>query len=130
MLDTRRTANSKELPTDSVFSAVRKYNVGIFGIKPFADNALFKGDSTPNSPFKEEDSTRARLALRYILGNPAVTAPIAGLVTMEQVDNAARAIMERRKLDHAEGAHLEKATRHMWANLRPSHRWLRDWEYV
>jgi len=72
----------------------------------------------------------AQGCIRYILGNPAITAPIAGLVTKEQVDNAAKAIMERRKLDHAEEADLEKATRHMWANLRPSHQWLRDWEYV
>ena len=124
------TANSKELPTDSVFSAIRKYNVGVFGIKPFADNALFKGDGTPNSPFREVDDRSARLALRYILGNPGITAPIAGLATMAQVDNAAKAIMERRKLDRNEKAHLEEASKHMWANLRPSHQWLRNWEYV
>ena len=124
------TANSKELPTESVFSAIRKHNVGVFGIKPFADNALFKGDSTPNSPHREEDDRRARLALRYILGNPAITAPIPGLVTLAQVDNAAKAIAERRKLDKAEKAELENASKHMWANLRPSHQWLRNWEHV
>lgn len=124
------TANSKELPTESVFSAIRKNNVGVFGIKPFADNALFKGDSTPNSPHREEDDRRARLALRYILGNPAITAPIPGLVTLAQVDNAAKAIAERRKLDKAEKAELENASKHMWANLRPSHQWLRNWEHV
>ena len=124
------TANTKELPTDSVFSAIRKFKVGVFGIKPFADNALFKGDGTPGSPFREEDDKRARLALRYILGNPAITAPIAGLVTMAQVDNAAKAIMDHRKLDQAEKAHLDKASKQMWANLRPSHQWLRNWEYV
>ena len=86
------TADSKELPADSVFSAIRKHNVGVFGIKPFSSNSLFKGDSTPNNPFREEDDKRARLALRYILGNPAISAPIAGLVTMAQVDNAAKAI--------------------------------------
>jgi aryl-alcohol dehydrogenase-like predicted oxidoreductase len=124
------TANSKELPTDSMFSAVRKHNVGIFGIKPFADNSLFKGDGTPASPFKEEDSQRARLAIRYILGNPAISAPIPGLITMEQVENAAKAVAERRKLDRAEMHLLEKASGEMWANLRPSHQWLRNWEYV
>ncbi len=124
------TANSKELPTDSVFSAVRKYNVGVFGIKPFADNSLFAGDSTPNSPHKDEDDRRARLALRYILGNPAISAPIPGLITMQQVDNAAKAVAERRKLDKAEVIELEKASKQMWARLRPSHQWLRNWEYV
>ncbi|MCL5099048.1 MAG: aldo/keto reductase, partial [Candidatus Omnitrophica bacterium] len=36
------TANSKILPTDSLFDSVRKNNVGVFGIKPFASNSLFK----------------------------------------------------------------------------------------
>ncbi|MCL4853599.1 MAG: aldo/keto reductase [Bryobacteraceae bacterium] len=124
------TANTKELPTDSVFAAIRKYDVGFFGIKPFADNALFKGDSAPNSPHREEDNQRARLAIRYILNNPAISAPIPGLITLEQVDNAARAVMERRKLDLKEVSRLEQAGTEMWANLRPSHRWLKDWEYA
>ncbi len=124
------TANTKELPTDSVFAAMRKFDVGVFGIKPFADNALFKGDSTPNSPTREEDNERARMAIRYILGNPAVTAPLTGLITMQQVDNAARAILERRKLDAREKARLERISTEMWANLRPSHQWLRNWEFA
>jgi aryl-alcohol dehydrogenase-like predicted oxidoreductase len=124
------TANSKEMPTDSVFSAIRKHDVGVFGIKPFASNSLFKGDSMPNSPHREEDDRRARLALRYILGNPAITAPIAGLVTMAQVDNAAAAIRERRGLDHAETLDLQKASKEMWANLPPNYNWLRNWEHV
>lgn len=124
------TANSKELPADSVFAAIRKHDVGVFGIKPFADNSLFKGDSSPNSPYREEDNQRARLAIRYILGNPAITAPIAGLLSMQQVENAAKAVMERRKLDAKESAHLERATTEMWARLRPSHQWLKNWEYV
>jgi predicted aldo/keto reductase-like oxidoreductase len=126
------TADSKELPADSVFAAVRKHDVGIFGIKPFADNSLFKGDSSPTSPHKEEDSKRARMALRYILGNPAITAPIPGLVSLEQVENAAKAVAERRKLDRAEVSALRKATDEMWASVarRPDYRWLREWEFV
>jgi hypothetical protein len=38
--------------------------------------------------------------------------------------------MERRKLDAAESAELEKVSAEMWANLRPSHQWLKNWEYV
>jgi predicted aldo/keto reductase-like oxidoreductase len=124
------TADSKVLPDDSVFEAVQKKNTGVFGIKPFADNSLFKGDSSPNHPAAEEDDRRARLALRYILSNPAITAPIPGMVTTHQVDNAAKAVLERRKLDKAERAELRRAVDHMWANLRPSHQWLREWEYV
>jgi aryl-alcohol dehydrogenase-like predicted oxidoreductase len=124
------TASSKELPGDSVFTAVRKFDVGVFGIKPFADNALFKGDSSLESPTREEDSRRARLALRYILGNPSITAPIPGLINIEQVNNAAAAVNERRELDDKERAELEIATTEMWANLRPGYGWLRNWEYV
>jgi aryl-alcohol dehydrogenase-like predicted oxidoreductase len=53
------TANSKELPGDNVFAAIREFDAGIFGIKPFADNSLFKGDSSLDSPHCEEDNRRA-----------------------------------------------------------------------
>jgi uncharacterized protein len=124
------TAGSKELPTDSLFDTVKENDVGVFGIKPFADNSLFAGTSSPNDPHAADDDRRARLALRYILSNPAITAPIPGLITVHQVDNAVQAIRERRQLDLKEKAELEKATRQMWARLRPGHEWLRDWEYV
>ena len=124
------TAKSKELPTDSVFSAIKRHDVGVFGIKPFASNALFQGDSSPASPYREEDDRRARLALRYVLGNPAITAPIPGMVNVHQVDNAARAVMERRKLDLHEQAELDQASDQMWARLPPHYQWLKNWEYV
>lgn len=124
------TAASRELPGDSVFAAIRKFDVGVFGIKPFADNSLFKGDSSVDSPHREEDDRRARLAIRNILANPAISAPIPGLLNIRQVDNVAAAIAERRKLDPKESAELDSACRQMWANLRPSHRWLKNWEYV
>jgi aryl-alcohol dehydrogenase-like predicted oxidoreductase len=124
------TAATKELPDDSVFEAIKKHDVGVFAIKPFADNALFAGDSSVNSPDAAEDDRRARLAIRYILGNPAITAPIPGMINRHQVDNAAQAVMERRKLDRKEQAELDEASQRMWANLSPSHQWLKDWEYV
>jgi predicted aldo/keto reductase-like oxidoreductase len=124
------TASTKELPTDSVFAAIRKHDVGVFGIKPFADNSLFKGDSTLNSATREEDDKLARLAIRYILGNPAITAPIPGLINPHQVDNVAKAVAERRQLDEKEKAMLEEATTRMWANLRPGYGWLKDWQNV
>lgn len=120
------TANTKELPEDSIFEAIKKQDVGVFGIKPFADNSLFQGNGAPNA----EDDRRARLALRYILGNPALTAPIPGLVSVHQVDNAVLAVRERRRLDQKERTELEDAGAAMWANLRPDHAWLRKWEYV
>ena len=61
------TAGSKVLPYDSLFETIKKHDVGVLGIKPFADRALFAGNSAPNSPTAEEDNRRARLAIRYIL---------------------------------------------------------------
>ncbi len=124
------TAGSKKLPTDSVFDALKKYDVGCFGIKPFASNSLFAGDSALNSPKAEEDDTKARLAIRYILHNPAITAPIPGMINTHQVDNVAKAVAERRELDAIEKAELEKATDQMWARLPADYQWLKDWEFV
>ncbi len=124
------TAASKELPTDSLFDTIKEYNVGTFGIKPFADNSLFMGDGSLNHPAAADDDRRARLALRYILNNPAITAPIPGMINVHQVDNAVQAIRERRQLDVKEKAELDQAGQEMWARLRPGYEWLRDWEYV
>jgi hypothetical protein len=46
------------------------------------------------------------------------------------VENAAKAVAERRTLGEKEKATLEEASKHMWANLRPGYQWLRNWEYV
>lgn len=124
------TAKSKSLPADSVFEALKKHDVGMFGIKPFASNSLFKGNSALDNPTAEEDNRRARLALRYILCNPSVTAPIPGLINLQQVDNAALAVKERRELDAKETAELRRVSEEMWAALPPHYQWLKDWEYV
>jgi aryl-alcohol dehydrogenase-like predicted oxidoreductase len=124
------TAKTKVLPTESFFDAVRRCNCGFFGIKPFASASVFKGDSSPESPFREEDDRIARLALRYILCNPSITAPIPGMINPQQVDNVALAAKERRELDVEEKAELDRAMNRAWANLPFHYRWLKDWEYV
>ena len=124
------TAKTKELPQDSMFEAVRKGDIGVFGIKPFASNSIFKGTSALDDPMAKEDDERARLALRYILCNPAITAPIPGLINQHQVDNAALAVQERRKLDLAESKKLEAVMEEAWAKLPDDYQWLKDWEYV
>jgi predicted aldo/keto reductase-like oxidoreductase len=124
------TAKTKELPTDSVFDALKQYDVGMFGIKPFASNSLFKGDSSLGNPHQEEDDRMARMAIRYILCNPAVTAPIPGMINTHQVDNMAKAVKERRELDNAEAKELEEAMDRAWANLPANYQWLKNWEYV
>ena len=124
------TAKSKVLPKDSVFDAIKKNGVGFFGIKPFASNSLFKGDSSPDSPTREEDDRLARMAIRYILCNPAITAPIPGMINPQQVDNVAKAVRERHELDVAEAKELEEAMDQAWAKLPADYQWLKDWEYV
>jgi aryl-alcohol dehydrogenase-like predicted oxidoreductase len=124
------TARSKIRPRDSLFDALRKYDVGCFGIKPFSSNSLFKGDSSLSSPYANEDDRDARLAIRYILATDAITAPIAGLINTHQVDNVVKAVKERRQLDVAETKELEKAMDQAWAKLPAEYEWLKDWEYV
>ena len=126
------TAKTKSLPDDSTgfFAAVKKCDCGFFGIKPFAGCSLFKDDSSPGNPHEDEDNRLARLALRYILCNPAITAPIPGIISAEQVDNAALAVKERRELDQAEKAELDAAMDRAWANLPYHYQWLKNWEWV
>jgi len=134
------TAKTQKIPhgdgatgsKESLLDAVKRCDVGTFGIKPFASNSIFKGDSSPNSPHAEEDDRRARLVLRYILVNKEITAPIPGLVSQHQVDNVAKAVTEYRTIDLAqeEKAEVHRIMDHAWANLPPGYGWLRNWEYV
>jgi len=116
------TTMSKAAPTDSLFEALKKCDVGAFGIKPFGAGSLFQGAG-------EEDDRRARLAIRYILLTNTVV-PIPGMNEPRQVENVAKAVKERRELDVKEQAELRSVSRQMWANLPPKYEWLRDWEYV
>lgn len=119
------TVRTAELPTGSLFEAVRKYDIGTLGIKPFGSNSLFHGAEDA-----AEKSRRARMTLRYILGNPAITAPIPGLAIPEEVENAAAAVAELRKLSKTEKMEVEAMADEMYANLPPQYEWLRKWEYV
>jgi predicted aldo/keto reductase-like oxidoreductase len=125
------TAKTKVVKDEAgLWAAIRKHNIGWFGIKPFASNSIFKGDSSPASPHFETDNRLARIAIRYILGNPAITAPMPGLITQQQVDNVAQAVKERRPLDPRERADLHAAMNRAWASLPHDYQWLKDWEYV
>jgi len=125
------TAKSKLVEDESgLWATLKKYDVGWFGIKPFASNSVFRGDSSPDSPHFEKDNQIARLAIRYILCNPAITAPIPGLISVQQVDNIALAVKERRELDAKEKAELDEAMDRAWACLPPDYQWLKNWEYV
>jgi aryl-alcohol dehydrogenase-like predicted oxidoreductase len=124
------TSNTKALPQGSFFDTIKQYDCGFFGIKPFSSNAIFKGDSSLNGPHVKEDNRTARLALRYIMCNPVLTAPIPGLMSVEHVDNAALAVKERRTLDVKERADLERANQHASLHLPDDYQWLKNWDYV
>jgi aryl-alcohol dehydrogenase-like predicted oxidoreductase len=116
------TTMSKVAPTDSLFDALKKCDVGAFGIKPFGAGSLFQGAG-------EEDDRRARLAIRYILLTNTVV-PIPGMNEPRQVETVVKAVKERRELDAKEQAELQGVSSRMWATLPPKYEWLRDWEYV
>lgn len=116
------TTMSRAAPKDSLFPAIKQCDVGTFGIKPFGAGSLFSNN-------KAENMRRARLAIRYILATNTVI-PIPGANSMEELDNLALAIKERRTLDVKEQAELNALNRQMWANLPRGYQWLKNWEYV
>ncbi len=116
------TTMTKKAPEDSLFDALKKRDVGAFGIKPFAAASLFVGDA-------QENNNRGRLALRYILHTNTVV-PIPGMNSPQEVENVIKAVAERRQLDVKETADLEQAGKQTWASLPANYQWLKNWEYV
>lgn len=124
------TARSKVVKDDTgLWGTMKKYGVGWFGIKPFSGTHLFKGNSAPDSEHAAGDDKLASMAIRYILCNDAITAPIPGLINRHQVDNVAEAAIQG-PLDEAEAKELDEAMDHAWANLGADYEWLKNWEYV
>jgi aryl-alcohol dehydrogenase-like predicted oxidoreductase len=124
------SAGSKEKPVGSMFEALRNHDVGFIGIKPFASGSVFKSGGKPDSATRQEDDDRARLALRYVLCCDVLSCAIPGLITVDQVKNAAAAVKERRQFDVAEAERFDALVAEMWANLPENYQWLRHWEWV
>ncbi|MHC4646600.1 MAG: aldo/keto reductase [Planctomycetota bacterium] len=125
------TAATYDKSMVSVIDAVKKNNAGWFGIKPFASGSVFKSRGAVNPDTKEADDEMARLTLRYILCNDALTAPIPGMITVDQVRNAALAVTEGLEFDLGETVRFEEAVGQMWANLPANYQWLKqEWEWV
>ncbi|NQT15808.1 MAG: aldo/keto reductase [Planctomycetes bacterium] len=116
----------------SIFAAVQKQDVGVVTIKPFAGGSLFRTKLTfGEMESSEEDYERARLTLAYILCNPAITATIPGMSSIEEVDNNARASAERLAMFDRHGVEkLRASAEEMWASLPREYDWLRDWEWI
>jgi aryl-alcohol dehydrogenase-like predicted oxidoreductase len=113
-----------------MFEALKKHDVGMIGIKPFAGGTLFLSQGAPDSATKEEDDRRARMALRYVLSCDVLTCAIPGLITVGQVKNAAAAAKERRQFDLAEAECFQQMTQELWRKLPQHYQWLRNWEWV
>jgi len=124
------SAGSKEKPVGSMFDALRKQGVGMIGIKPFASGNLFASRGTPDSPTRGDDDERARMALRYVLCSDVLSASIPGLITVDQVKNAAAAVRERRQFETTEVRRYEGLTAAMWQRLPADYEWLRGWQWV
>jgi aryl-alcohol dehydrogenase-like predicted oxidoreductase len=124
------TAASKERPTGSIFEALRKHDVGMVGIKPFASGSVFKSRGAADSSTKTEDDQRARIVLRYVFSCDVLAAAIPGMITVDQVKNAAAAVKERREFDVADARKLRQITDDMQASLPPAYQFLNDWEWV
>lgn len=112
------------------FASAMKLDVGILGTKPYVGGWMFQGDSSAGNPHEENDNRLARLTLRAILTNPAISATVPGMITPQQVDNAAVAVLQRRALDMKSEVELDRAIEHAWANLPPRYCWLKGWEFV
>ena len=108
-------------------SAVIKHNLGWLGLKPFTGNSRIRVPDgrgghrivsfTPGNPHEEEDNRVARLMIRSILSNPAITATVPGLLSKSQVDNVAIAVLLRKKLDRNEQSMLQQATDRKFAAM-------------
>ena len=91
---------------------------------------ILAAQQTPDgSAWYQGNADAVRQNMRHILQTDTVI-PIPGLSNVHQVDNVAKAVMERRELDVAERQELEEAGQKMLANLPKNYAWLKDWEYV
>jgi len=119
----------------SIFDAVRKHDVGVVTIKPFAGGAVFKSEGkfpVMGVGLKEENDL-ARLTLMCILTlHEEITCVVPGLTTMYEVDNASRASQLRglADLSPAEQQWLEQMTTDGLASLPPDYHWLREWDVI
>ena len=75
------------------------------------------------------DNRLARLAIRYILRTNTVI-PIPGMNSIAEVNNAVKAVAERRELDVKERAEIKSVNQQIMASLPAHYSWLKDWAHV
>jgi len=116
----------------SIFEAVKKCDVGVCTIKPFAGGAVFSEKSFPVlDRGSQEEHKLARLTLQYILVNDSITATLPGMTTIHEVENNVRASYERKEtVSWQDVEWLRRKTERAWAKLPEEYAWLREWEWV
>jgi predicted aldo/keto reductase-like oxidoreductase len=117
----------------SIFETVKKNDVGVVTIKPFSAGGLFK--EAKKFPIvgagAKDDHDLARLTLQCILANDAITASVAGMSSVYEVENNAYASYTRTaSLSWDDMKKLNEGTERMWASLPDDYKWLQDWEWV
>lgn len=119
--------------TQSIFQSARERDIGVVAIKPFLGGKLFKRKTKfpVTGPGDKQEHDLARLTLKCILANDAITTTIPGLTTVYELDNAVRASYTRSLGQTAADKYwLESITEQRWAALPEEYAWLRDWEIV
>ncbi|MHC4445457.1 MAG: aldo/keto reductase [Planctomycetota bacterium] len=121
----------------SIFETVRKHNVGLVTIKPFAGGNIFQSfKNKAKFPVMgvglKEENDLARLTLKCILARyDEITCAVPGLTTIYEVENAARASYERSlAMAPAEREWFERMTNERLAQLPSEYQWLHDWEII
>ena len=118
----------------SIFETVKKQDVGVVTIKPFAGGSLFRiqAQFPVVDVGSEEEHELARLTIGYILENDAITTTVPGMTTTREVENNVRASAERTAALREPEARqrLADATDRMWNELPQEYEWLREWEHV
>jgi len=121
----------------SIFETVRKHNVGLVTIKPFAGGNVFtsfkkKAKFPVLGVGLKDENDLARLTLKCILARyDEITCTVPGLTTIYEVDNAVRASYESNfAIAPAEYEWLEETTGERMARLPSQYQWLRDWDVI
>lgn len=120
--------------TTSIFDTLRKHDVGLVTIKPFAGGQLFKTEK--KFPVlgvgSKEENDLARLSLQCILTMyDEITCIVPGLTTVYEVENAARvSYMREVAMTPAERQWIEEQTDRALASLPDEYKWLRDWDVI
>ncbi|MHC4337137.1 MAG: aldo/keto reductase [Planctomycetota bacterium] len=121
--------------TQSIFQSIREHDVGLVTIKPFLGGNLFKSYGKEKFPVtgagSKEEHDLARLTLKCILTNGAITTTIPGLTTVHELENAVLASYTRHVgQTRADKDWLVRITEKRWATLPQEYTWLRDWKLV